>query len=381
MGAKIHEYANEAFQINDEDFYDVDYWNGASYETRKISGATLKAELSGGGGGLDVGTTAVTNGTDGRVFFQAAGVLQQDAAFFWDNTNKRLGVGSSPASNVRLDVRAQGALSTDIAFRVRNSADSADIFSVRGNNDIYLPPTVFNSSASIYLSGTTDTLIRYQTAGQSGVAIGHNSVFNTSTSYNTIVGGSSTTSATTGMGVIVGWGNTISAQSYGIILGSQTRVNGLHTIRIGHDGGASSYGGTNSIHLGKTVSGNNITIDNVFMTYFNSQSSSTLTRSNGSFGLLGQQAYILGNGTGTFGVETFMGNGGNTLVVSNHTSVPSTNITNSFQLYSNDITAGNASPHFRTENGNIIKLYQQSSAGITTVADLVTVLQNLGLLS
>lgn len=50
MGFKIHEYPNEAFQINDEDFYDVDYWNGSDYESRKISGATLKAELSGGGG-------------------------------------------------------------------------------------------------------------------------------------------------------------------------------------------------------------------------------------------------------------------------------------------------------------------------------------------
>lgn len=45
MGLKIHEYPNEAFQINDEDFYDVDYWNGVDYESRKISGATLKTEL------------------------------------------------------------------------------------------------------------------------------------------------------------------------------------------------------------------------------------------------------------------------------------------------------------------------------------------------
>ncbi len=50
-------------------------------------------------------------------------------------------------------------------------------------------------------------------------------------------------------------------------------------------------------------------------------------------------------------------------------------------MYSNDITAGNAAPHFRTEVGDIIKLYKQSSAGIATVGDLVTVLQNLGLLS
>jgi hypothetical protein len=60
---------------------------------------------------------------------------------------------------------------------------------------------------------------------------------------------------------------------------------------------------------------------------------------------------------------------------------PTTSIVDGFKQYSADIVAGNAAPHFRTENGNIIKLYQQSSSGITTVAQLVTVLQNLGLLS
>jgi hypothetical protein len=82
---------------------------------------------------LTVGTTAVTSGTNGRVFFQAGGVVQQDAAFFWDNTNKRLGVGATPSTSVRLDVRSQGALSTDIAFRVRNSADTLNIFDVQGD--------------------------------------------------------------------------------------------------------------------------------------------------------------------------------------------------------------------------------------------------------
>jgi hypothetical protein len=81
---------------------------------------------------LTVGTTAVTSGTNGRVLFQAGGVVQQDSAFFWDNTNKRLGVGATPASTVRLDIRAQGALSTDIAFRVRNSADTFDLLSING---------------------------------------------------------------------------------------------------------------------------------------------------------------------------------------------------------------------------------------------------------
>jgi hypothetical protein len=72
--------------------------------------------------------------------------------------------------------------------------------------------------------------------------------------------------------------------------------------------------------------------------------------------------------------------GAGAIVMKNRTA-PSTNVQDRFYLYSADITAGNAAPHFRTENGNIIKLYQQSSAGITTVGQLVTVLQNLGLLS
>jgi hypothetical protein len=85
---------------------------------------------------LTVGTTAVTSGTNGRVFFQAGGVVQQSASLFWDNTNARLGVGTTPSTSVRLDVRAQGALSTDIAFRVRNSADNATFFTVRGDQAI-----------------------------------------------------------------------------------------------------------------------------------------------------------------------------------------------------------------------------------------------------
>ena len=45
--SNIHNYPSEAFKINDEDFYDVDYWNGVAWETRKISGLTLKKGLTG----------------------------------------------------------------------------------------------------------------------------------------------------------------------------------------------------------------------------------------------------------------------------------------------------------------------------------------------
>jgi len=41
-------------------------------------------------------------------------------------------------------------------------------------------------------------------------------------------------------------------------------------------------------------------------------------------------------------------------------TAPITDVTDSFQQYANDIVAGNSAPHFRTENGKVIKLYQQT---------------------
>jgi hypothetical protein len=49
-------------------------------------------------------------------------------------------IGADTAG-ARLDVRAQGALSTDIAFRVRNSADNANLLEVRGNGNIGINTT------------------------------------------------------------------------------------------------------------------------------------------------------------------------------------------------------------------------------------------------
>lgn len=74
----INQYPNEAFQINDEDFYDVDYWNGLTYETRKISGATLKAALAAlapniySADGTLSGDRIVT-GANFELFFQSIG--------------------------------------------------------------------------------------------------------------------------------------------------------------------------------------------------------------------------------------------------------------------------------------------------------------------
>lgn len=118
--SNINQYPLTATQINDEDFYDVDYWNGATYETRKISGANLKAAigalylpLAGGtmtgditinGNDLIGGLTKIyMAGTDFRAESTSSGTsMRLDSANgqvqFFDNTYIH-----------RLEIRALGA--------------------------------------------------------------------------------------------------------------------------------------------------------------------------------------------------------------------------------------------------------------------------------
>jgi hypothetical protein len=76
----------------------------------------------------------------------------------------QLTIGAATAG-ARLDIRAQGALSTNIAFRVRNSADTGNLFSVRGDGNAYL-----DSGGFIY-GDSTSPFLRLSNA--LGVEIGY----------------------------------------------------------------------------------------------------------------------------------------------------------------------------------------------------------------
>ena len=286
--------------------------------------------------GLTVGTTAVTSGTDGRVFFQAGGVVQQDSAFFWDNTNKRLGVGATPASTVRLDVRAQGALSTDIAFRVRNNADNVTLTEIQGTGNL---------------------ITRHNTSGSSLGLFHRNDI--TGFSLTTGTGGYAT-------------GNGIEIVASTWILASGSRQFAF-TTSGGTDGDLWSFQ-NNGTSSGKRMS-------------LSKSGSETFCWSGENYSIGGN---IWGNPpteTNSFGIKTG--------------TAPSASATDAFKMYSADITAGNAAPHFRTENGNIIKLYRETTAVAAatfvsntsliandtatfdgyTIGQVVKALRNLGILA
>lgn len=251
--------------------------------TKFLDGTGAWSTPAGGGGGITVGTTAVTSGTVGRIFFQGTGdVVQQDSTLFWDNTNKRLGIGATPSSSVRLDVRAQGALSTDTAFRVRNSADTADILTVAGNRTVWArgggnqtTNTAFGETA--FYTNTTGVenvaigygALEFNTTGYRNVAIGK-AALNVSTveGQNTAVGYAALQSNTTaynntGIGAVALANNTTGINNTS--LGSNAlkeNTTGSDNIAIGFEsgkritGGSSLTSATSSIFIGSDTRAN-----------------------------------------------------------------------------------------------------------------------------
>ena len=118
---------------------------------------------------LFIGTsTAFSINQSGNI---GMGVTNPILAKLHVNGNAIIGASTTTAG-ARLDVRAQGALSTDIAFRVRNSADTANLIQVNGAGGIeinsttqgFLPPrmtttqrnAIATPAAGLIVYDTTD---------------------------------------------------------------------------------------------------------------------------------------------------------------------------------------------------------------------------------
>lgn len=272
--------------------------------------------------GLTIGTTAITSGTVGRLIFQGVGdFVQQDSNLFWDNTNKRLGIGATPDTSTRLDIRAQGALSTDIALRVRNSANTANLIDIAGNG------------AMNFTSATGAITF---TEGTSG-GIGQGIIFKRQSNIATFsLDNGSTLNLTTG-------GFNCSSASGAIVL----------------NGGTSGGSFFQSVDL--RGNGNQ----------------SVRVNSSGQCVFTASTSWYNGDGGYTYTDRVIVDR--QSMAFRNATTAP-TVTTDSFKLFSKDIIAGNACFHIKNENGEEIKLYKQTLPAVPVLTDVIALLTNLGLI-
>ena len=126
---------------------------GSNIMTLRADGALVIS--SGGFSGPSINLTgAGTNTTTFNMITRTGqggtgiSILSGHQITFASNSNERMRLDSggnfvigSTTAGARLDVRAQGALSTDIAFRVRNSADTANLLSVDGAGGVEINST------------------------------------------------------------------------------------------------------------------------------------------------------------------------------------------------------------------------------------------------
>jgi hypothetical protein len=123
MGAKIHLYPIERFVFGDDDYYDIDYFDGLVYQTAKIKGSTIKQGIA---DAIQIDT-----------IYSADGSILSDRAITGDNSNQLL-----------FDQFRQIVFNTNPApfgtsgFEI-NSQPTGNLFTVKnaGNGDIILKVT------------------------------------------------------------------------------------------------------------------------------------------------------------------------------------------------------------------------------------------------
>ena len=127
--------------------------SGAVEEITIGSGLTLSAgTLTAAGGGITIGTTAIASGTANRILFQGAGdVVQQDSTFVWNNTDKRLILGTEAVAdtNSRLVVIGKDT-GTNTTFAVHNSTGTNNALVVRDDGRVGFGALPFTTGLQRY---------------------------------------------------------------------------------------------------------------------------------------------------------------------------------------------------------------------------------------
>jgi hypothetical protein len=360
--------------------------------TTYLSSPSGVAQVTASGNGLILTSGYVTTlSATNQIQIATNGVVRS----YFDSSGN-VGIGSMVSSlGARFDVRSQGALSTDIALRVRNSVDTANLIEVNGDGSIkagsngkryaFSSDGVFQWGFDVTTGNNRGTLT-WDT----------NKVMLTTPVKFSIQTGGSERFGVTGSGVSIGWGVTdavarldVKAQgalSTDIAFRVRNSADTINLFDVQGDGVINAR--NNLVVYAKAASVPLAVVDptGLFSNFQISTTGEMFLRGTGTPVLRifdGTQNLRLTGGAApelrsdvNFGftnsaglVHTGMNTDGTwSYIKSNYfknTATPSA-FADYFALYSDDIVAGNAAPHFRTENGDVQRIYSIGGWGTPT---------------
>jgi hypothetical protein len=144
MGAKINEYPNEITSIGALDYFDSDAWNGSAYQSAKLSGANLKAQVEAWAGAKNYGSFY-----DNSTQTCTAGTIKAMIVNSFDSFNNGVSViNDSFAQKTLFTVANAGVYNVQFSAQLnRTSGGSAQVVSIwLRKNGVDVPNTATHVS-------------------------------------------------------------------------------------------------------------------------------------------------------------------------------------------------------------------------------------------
>jgi hypothetical protein len=125
---EINQYPLESLTFQDDDFYDIDFWTGSGYQTKKIKGSVIKAAIA-----ASVDT-----------LYSADGTLETDRTVNLDTqrlvfNDGSVGINVTPFTALHVNAKAIPQGEAVARFGVTDSSGYAQIANGTGSNNVFAP--------------------------------------------------------------------------------------------------------------------------------------------------------------------------------------------------------------------------------------------------